>query len=476
MAATTKAKKGMGASPLGKSEGRRRSLVSTLGDSSGIGQMVPLDQIAANPANPPARVEDVQDLAASVGEVGVLQPVLLVPAAVFVEANPHDAEAVDGRAWVLLAGHRRVAAARLAGLDEVHAILREDLSRSGRDAEIMLHENLHRRELTPLEEARAYARIAAERGLSQRQIAQHTGVSQGQIAKRLSLLKGTEAVQAAVESGDLPTVHALEWVKEPEDLQDAAIASLLDPDAPPWRRDNPERVLSDSRDQLAREVQLAAAAARAEHEGIEVYDGVDYTRTLTEPKEIEEARQRGDLYIAPAGRWTSDTDPKFVTKDQGKQRPASKREEQERKEKRERNRAAKARFEALTVVAKTKPPKNELMKALVQMTLAGGGLGDQATALGRKLSRASGIGPQDTEDWTWRGHLPQAQRSEHLAWIVYLAWQEYRARLRHVGWDLDQVAYLELLTDRAGYEPSEWEQVRMHSARDRAEQTEDEGQ
>src|SRR5690606_9921770 len=159
MATATKAKKGMGASPLGKSEGRRRSLVSTLGDSSGIGQMVPVEHIADNPANPPARAEDLSGLLESVREVGVLQPVLLVPAAAFIKVNPQHADAVGERAWVLLAGHRRVAAARLADRDEVHAIIREDLSLSGRDAEIMLHENLHRKELTPLEEARAYAQL-----------------------------------------------------------------------------------------------------------------------------------------------------------------------------------------------------------------------------------------------------------------------------------------------------------------------------
>ena len=213
--------RGMGANPLARSAGGQgRSLVSALGDSSGI-TMVATSSVSSNPDNPSGRVADVESLIESVREVGVLQPLLLAPSGVFGLAHPEHLEAVQGFEWVILAGHRRHVAAIGAGLAEVPAVVREDLSRDGRDDEVLLHENLHRKELTALEEARGYGRMAS-RGLSQRAIARHTGISQGQIAKRMSLLKLVPEVQDAVDTDKLVVIEALSWAKEPEDVQLAA--------------------------------------------------------------------------------------------------------------------------------------------------------------------------------------------------------------------------------------------------------------
>ncbi|QEH94776.1 hypothetical protein FV141_14230 (plasmid) [Dermacoccus abyssi] len=104
-------KTGLGGAPLqrrGPKARKSASLVSAVRtqDESSVLYLA-LSEIADNPENPEARVQDVAELADSMREVGQLQPGLVVDAGEFVAEYPQHAEAVAGRAWVLLAGHRR---------------------------------------------------------------------------------------------------------------------------------------------------------------------------------------------------------------------------------------------------------------------------------------------------------------------------------------------------------------------------------
>src|SRR5438132_10566410 len=122
----------------------------------------PIDCLRPNPLNPRGELHPagLQELADSIRAQGVLQPLLVTPAG------------------VVVAGHRRLAAARLAGLSDVPVVAR-DLDRV-QQQEIMLVENLQRQDLSPVEEARAYRRLL-DAGHTIAQLARRTGVPSARI-------------------------------------------------------------------------------------------------------------------------------------------------------------------------------------------------------------------------------------------------------------------------------------------------------
>lgn len=159
-------------------------------------EMLPLTKLKPAPDNPRGDVGDVTEMAASMGELGVLEPFVTV------QQNGH---------YLIVAGHRRYAAAKLAGLAEVPAIVR-DLTDEQR-VQAMLIENLQRTDLTPLEEARAYQRLVDEFGVNQRALAAKVGRSQGHLSKRLSLLALPKDAMAALDSGGITIEEAQELAR-----------------------------------------------------------------------------------------------------------------------------------------------------------------------------------------------------------------------------------------------------------------------
>ncbi len=154
---------------------------------------LPLDQIRANPYQPRKLIDDeaLQGLAASIVEHGVLQPVLVN-------------ETLDG--YELIAGERRLRAARIAGLTRIPAIVRQ---LAGRDQlEVALVENIQRADLNPLEEAEAYRQLTDTFGLSQDDVARRVGRARSTIANTLRLLELAPAVQAAIRDGSISEGHA----------------------------------------------------------------------------------------------------------------------------------------------------------------------------------------------------------------------------------------------------------------------------
>lgn len=185
---------------------------SAAGQSSLTGETtyypeLPLELIDAAPDNPRRDLGDLAELVESIkGPAGLVQPPLLTVR--------------DGR-FVVVCGHRRHAAARLAGLTSIPALVRsmDDTARKT----TMLVENLQRVDLSPIEEARAFAELVGL-GWTQRQIAADVGRAQSHVAKRLSLLKLPEEVQAKVDSGGITVSEAVELtqlVDHPERLQRA---------------------------------------------------------------------------------------------------------------------------------------------------------------------------------------------------------------------------------------------------------------
>lgn len=167
-----------------------------------------VDKLDAAIDNPRQDLGDVESLAASIREVGIMLPLLATPVP-------------GGDRLLLIAGHRRLAAAKLAGLEQVEVIVEEGTSTRDR-LKKMLIENLHREDLSPLDKARGFSDLALE-GLSQREIAEQTGVSQATVSKHLSLLKLPETVQKQVATGELSQENAVTLAGLPDDLKTEVI-------------------------------------------------------------------------------------------------------------------------------------------------------------------------------------------------------------------------------------------------------------
>jgi ParB family chromosome partitioning protein len=155
---------------------------------------VPVDNIKPNPDQPRSRFDDgaMEELAASITEVGVLQPVVL-------------SRDEDGTLY-LIAGERRWRAARKAGLTTIPAVVRGTTG----DTTLVeaLVENVQRQDLTPLEEAHAYKQLLENTGMNQDQVAERVGKSRPAVSNTLRLLQLPGPVQRMVDSGALTAGHA----------------------------------------------------------------------------------------------------------------------------------------------------------------------------------------------------------------------------------------------------------------------------
>lgn len=155
---------------------------------------IPIDQLRPNPRQPRHHFDrdSLEELAASIRLHGVLQPLL-------VSEEPPDR-------YILITGERRWRAARLAGLSTVPAVIRERIE-DNEQLELALVENLQRRDLTPLEESRAFDHLRSSLGLSQQEIADRVGMDRSTVANALRLLRLPAEVQELVERGDLSAGH-----------------------------------------------------------------------------------------------------------------------------------------------------------------------------------------------------------------------------------------------------------------------------
>ncbi len=163
------------------------------GSGQGTALQVPVGDVSPNPHQPRAQFseERLAELANSIREHGVLQPLIVTR--------------VDN-GFELIAGERRLQAAKLAGLATVPVIIREaeDLEKF----ELAIIENIQRHDLNPIEEARAYSRLSQEFNLSQEQIAKKMGRSRSAIANTIRLLNLPVEVQRAVIENRISEGHA----------------------------------------------------------------------------------------------------------------------------------------------------------------------------------------------------------------------------------------------------------------------------
>ena len=170
-----------------------------------------LSELVANAQQPRTVFEDaaLEELASSIAEKGVLQPLLVRP---------------KGKGYEIVAGERRFRAAKLAGLTEVPVVVRELDDRE--TLEIALIENLQRENLNPLEEARAFQGLL-ELGLTQEQLAKTLGKGRSTIANGLRLLNLSRDAQKALEDGLISAGHARAILSRPAAQQEWALEQTL---------------------------------------------------------------------------------------------------------------------------------------------------------------------------------------------------------------------------------------------------------
>jgi len=168
------------------------------GGSSAVGEagvaQVALDSIQRNPRQPRQNFKEseLEELAASIREHGVIQPLIVAPAA--------------GGMYTLIAGERRWQAARRAGLRKVPVVVRN--ASDQQMLELALIENVQRADLNAIEEAEAFHSLVKEFGLSHEMIANRVGKSRVAVTNTLRLLDASSAVKQALVDGKITEGHA----------------------------------------------------------------------------------------------------------------------------------------------------------------------------------------------------------------------------------------------------------------------------
>lgn len=177
-----------------------------------------IDQISPNPRQPRGKMdpEDLQELAESIRVHGVLQPLIVTAS-----------EDLDH--YILIAGERRLRAARLAGLERVPVLVREasELER----LELALIENIQREDLNPLEAAQAYQHLVDDFSLSHEEIAARVSKNRATVTNTLRLLKLPDEIRQALVDGQISEGHARALLALPTpQAQMAALQTILSQD------------------------------------------------------------------------------------------------------------------------------------------------------------------------------------------------------------------------------------------------------
>lgn len=189
----------------------------TVGERDSVLREVPIASIEPNARQPRSHFDEeaMAALAASIREVGVLQPVLV-------------REVVGtGESYELIAGERRWRAARRAGMQTIPALVQTSTS-DVQSLEHALVENLHREDLNALEEAAAYQQLIDEFGLTHEQVAARVGKSRTSVTNTLRLLQLPAGAQRALSEGTISAGHARALLGTPDRaLQEALVQRIV---------------------------------------------------------------------------------------------------------------------------------------------------------------------------------------------------------------------------------------------------------
>lgn len=241
---------------------------------------LPIAQIEPDPDQPRKDVGDIDDLKASITEHGILQPILV--------------SVVAEDQYRLIAGERRLTAAKAVGLKTVPCIVRT--VEEHRRLEVQLIENLHRKELNPVEEATTYKRLMSEFKLSQRQLAERLGKSAASINQTVRILSLPQAVIEEASHGNenltrsvLLEIAKLETEEEQLRLFERAKKGLLTVKA---ARDKKADV-SEKKPKAKYPIQTKSAIVLLTFDSGEVPEANKILEILQEAFDIEKKRAKG---------------------------------------------------------------------------------------------------------------------------------------------------------------------------------------
>ena len=185
---------------------------TTSGDGSGITQ-VSVDLIQRNPRQPREKfdVDELENLAESIREHGVIQPLIVSPS--------------KGGTYILIAGERRLQASRKAGLKTVPVVSRHATDQQL--LELALIENVQRADLNAIEEAEAYQHLEKEFKLSHEMIAARVGKNRSTITNTIRLLEASAAVKQALVNGQITEGHARAMLKLSAKAQEELLNRII---------------------------------------------------------------------------------------------------------------------------------------------------------------------------------------------------------------------------------------------------------
>src|SRR5688500_4857267 len=181
-------------------------------EGSGVTQ-VPVDLIQRNPRQPREKfdLEELENLAASIREHGVIQPLIVSPG--------------KNGVYILIAGERRLQASRKAGLRTVPVVIRHATDQQL--LELALIENVQRADLNAIEEAEAYQHLEKEFNLSHEEIASRVGKNRSTVTNTLRLLEASAAVKQALVNGQITEGHARAMLKLSAKAQEELLNKII---------------------------------------------------------------------------------------------------------------------------------------------------------------------------------------------------------------------------------------------------------
>lgn len=407
--------------------------------------MLAPSDVAEHPDNPRESLGDLSGLVASVQELGVLQPILVVPRREYLAAYPDYVDHVGERSWVTVAGHRRRAAALEAQLPTIPALTRADLADPHSAIRTFLAENVHRQQLAPLEEARAFAMLT-ELGLGQRAIAAQNGVSQGHVSKRLRLLQLSQDLQDALRSADLSIGDALVLTDAPAEDREAAYRLAQQRD---WPMTTAVGHIAQQREAVTRRDEAVVGDASA--------TGGD---TDLKPARTATGGARGAKAVRPTASAPTPVPERSVeapdataaavvdSRGSGAQAPVP-------------LAAVQRRADACLRLVRTQPAAARMLEDVAVAVLQGVDLTADVMALTHRwVGDQIGAPQEDTEGW-WGSVVERDQ--PRLVWTLAMASLHLHAAETDRAWTSCDVHLANQLT-RTGWHPSPVEATRLQQA------------
>ena len=198
--------------PSGLGKGLSSLIPADVGDDGGSFRDIDVDQVVPNRYQPRDHFDEemLSSLAASIAEVGVIQPIVV---------------RASGDGYELIAGERRWRAAKRAGLPSIPAIIRDSDDLSSLETAVV--ENLHRQDLNALEEAAAYQQLMEDFAFTQEQVATRVGRSRSAVANTIRLLQLPASVQRLVIEGQLSAGHARALLATPDKTAQESLAARV---------------------------------------------------------------------------------------------------------------------------------------------------------------------------------------------------------------------------------------------------------